>query len=236
MPTLSQQEAILRSSVYNVFYTIAAADPTTDDDRNKSFLRGSRWINTSTNEEFVCTSNEPTAAVWSSTTSYIIDASAGAVTLTLPATPTVGDVVGVVIANADNTVTIARNGKLLIGLAENTTISSAGDGVQLVFTGNAFGWATATELTSTGGGGGGSYTAGEGINITGPVVSRVRYIHTQAVANTTWTVTHNLGYIPTSVTVLDTGGTVCYGGITHDSINQCTITFGFAFGGSAYIE
>lgn len=59
----------MRSTVSAVLYTVAASAPTATDDRNKRFIRGSRWINTSTNEEFVCTSNEPTAAVWSSTTS-----------------------------------------------------------------------------------------------------------------------------------------------------------------------
>lgn len=71
MPSLTQQETALRSATYKGFYTIAAIPPTVTDDRNKSFIFGSRWLCTTVGveEEFVCVSNNPGAAVWLSTTS-----------------------------------------------------------------------------------------------------------------------------------------------------------------------
>lgn len=50
------------------------------------------------------------------------------------------------------------------------------------------------------------------------------YVHNQISAASTWVVTHNLNKFP-SVTVVDSAGTHVSGNITHDSINQTTITF-----------
>ena len=68
MTTLSQQEAFIRSAAYKGFYTIHTTNPLITDDRNKSFVFGSRWLNTVSQEEFVCINNDPGAAVWLSTT------------------------------------------------------------------------------------------------------------------------------------------------------------------------
>lgn len=81
-------------------------------------------------------------------TGYIIDASGSAVTLTLPASPTAGDVVGVAVSNSTNVVTVARNGNLILGVAEDKTITGAGNGIQLVYTGATFGWASTTEIAA----------------------------------------------------------------------------------------
>jgi hypothetical protein len=68
MPTLSQKETAMRSTVAGVLYTQAATAPTADDDRNFRYIVGSRWLDATANEEYVCLSNEPTAAVWKTTT------------------------------------------------------------------------------------------------------------------------------------------------------------------------
>ena len=68
MTTLSQQEAFIRSAAYKGFYTISDKNPVVTDDRNKSVVFGSRWLNTVSQEEFVCINSDPGAAVWKSTT------------------------------------------------------------------------------------------------------------------------------------------------------------------------
>ena len=87
-----------------------------------------------------------TAAV--SDNGYIIDSSLNPVTLTFPASPSVGDVIGVSISNNTNVITLARNGNLLLGDAEDKTITGVGNGIQFVYTGASFGWASTTELSS----------------------------------------------------------------------------------------
>ncbi|RLC09884.1 MAG: hypothetical protein DRI24_21120 [Deltaproteobacteria bacterium] len=69
----------------------------------------------------------------------------------------------------------------------------------------------------TGGGGGGDKT----------------FTFTQAVANTTWNVVHNLGK-SVSVTVVDTGNTVVEGEVIYNSLNDITIIFSAPFTGSAF--
>lgn len=51
----------------------------------------------------------------------------------------------------------------------------------------------------------------------------------------TWVITHNLGKNP-SVTVIDSGGSVVFGAITYNSLNQLTLEFSGAFAGSAYLN
>ena len=46
----------------------AAANPTVTDDSADGYAVGSRWLNTETDEEFVCTDATAGAAVWKSTT------------------------------------------------------------------------------------------------------------------------------------------------------------------------
>lgn len=62
--------------------------------------------------------------------------------------------------------------------------------------------------------------------------SYANYTHTQSVAATTWTVTHNLGRRP-SVTVIDSAGTRVFGGESHQNTNQLTLTFSAPFAGTA---
>lgn len=46
----------------------ASTDPGVDDDASEGYEAGSRWLNTSTGEEFVCFDSTNGAAVWGSTT------------------------------------------------------------------------------------------------------------------------------------------------------------------------
>jgi len=65
--TLSQNETKLRSSIIGVIYTLQTSNPTVSSDRNQGYIIGSRWINISTQIEYVCVTNEPGSAVWNST-------------------------------------------------------------------------------------------------------------------------------------------------------------------------
>ena len=68
---------------------------------------------------------------------YVMTAS---LTLTLPASPAVDDQVGVINASGTTTCVIARNGALLMGLAENMTVDRLNVGFTLVYTGASKGW------------------------------------------------------------------------------------------------
>ena len=68
---------------------------------------------------------------------------------------------------------------------------------------------------------------------TGPA-GTVFYHHIQSVPSTTWVINHNLNGFPTAV-VIDSAGTQWEGLISYGSINQMTITFSAAFGGTAYV-
>jgi len=81
---------------------------------------------------------------------YFIDASSAAIDLDLPASPVAGrSRVRLLVIDATNTITVRRNGSKLLGLDEDRTLSRAGDGIDLVFTGAAFGWSPANELSAS---------------------------------------------------------------------------------------
>ena len=61
-----------------------------------------------------------------------------------------------------------------------------------------------------------------------------RYIHTQASANTTWAIVHDLGGKP-SVTIVDTSDTHVVGDVTYNSETSITVSFTAAFSGYAYL-
>jgi hypothetical protein len=65
--------------------------------------------------------------------------------------------------------------------------------------------------------------------------SVARYTHTQSAASALWTVNHNLGFIPSSVSVRTVGGVEVEAGVTHISINQLNIEFAVPFAGTALI-
>ena len=72
---------------------------------------------------------------------YFVDSSGGTKTMTLPASPSVGDTVAVnSLDGATNTVTIARNSSNIEGSAENLELSSNYAAVTLIFSDASNGW------------------------------------------------------------------------------------------------
>jgi hypothetical protein len=62
------------------------------------------------------------------------------------------------------------------------------------------------------------------------------FVHTQSSASSTWSITHNLGYFPGGVSVVDSAENVVQGDIIHVSSDALTINFTSAFSGKAYIS
>jgi hypothetical protein len=95
---------------------------------------------------------------WSSTSTsitvsandrYFVNTSAGAVTITLPATPQTGDQVSILdLASTfdTNNCTIGRNGLKIMGLTENLILSTEDEAITLVYTGATYGWKLTTNL------------------------------------------------------------------------------------------
>jgi hypothetical protein len=74
---------------------------------------------------------------------YFVNTTSGAITVTLPATPSAGDLVGIKdYANtADtNNITIARNGSNIQGIANDFTISTEGLAITLIYVDGTQGW------------------------------------------------------------------------------------------------
>ena len=61
------------------------------------------------------------------------------------------------------------------------------------------------------------------------------FVHSQGVAASVWTVTHNLGWRP-NATVLDSTNRTVEGDIVYTSANVLTLTFSSAFAGTAYLS
>ena len=62
------------------------------------------------------------------------------------------------------------------------------------------------------------------------------YVHTQGVPSAIWTVTHNLGYRPGGVVVLDETGATCEGDLSYPDVNTLVLTFTAAFSGTATVS
>ena len=95
---------------------------------------------------------------------YFVNTASGAITVTLPASPSSGNVVGVSDYNSTastNSITIARNGSNINGSTSNITISKANSAIQFVYVDATTGWQTVftgntgdvlnTALVATGG-------------------------------------------------------------------------------------
>jgi hypothetical protein len=71
----------------------------------------------------------------------------------------------------------------------------------------------------------------------GPGTIALSYHHVQAVASTTWTVNHALGFIPSGIVVQDNAGNDVIGGdVTHVNVNQLQITFLAPVSGTADVS
>lgn len=78
---------------------------------------------------------------------------------------------------------------------------------------------------------------GEDSTVPGPPgASGGSYEHSQGSASDTWVIVHNLGYRPAGILVVDSAGTEWEGDPVHDSVNQLTIRFNAAFGGTAFLS
>jgi hypothetical protein len=71
---------------------------------------------------------------------HIVCTNAGAVTVTLPSSPTAGQTVWITPGNGRMDTVIARNGQNIMGLAEDMTIDNASVTVQLRFINSTLGW------------------------------------------------------------------------------------------------
>jgi hypothetical protein len=65
--------------------------------------------------------------------------------------------------------------------------------------------------------------------------SDLSYVHTQNSASTTWTINHNLHFIP-NVTVVDSAGTVVEGSYSYPNSTTVVLSFSAAFSGKAYLS
>jgi len=62
------------------------------------------------------------------------------------------------------------------------------------------------------------------------------YVHDQQVPASTWTVVHNLGRFPSSVTVITSAGDLVWTDVVYDTINQLRIISDGSFTGKVYIS
>ena len=84
-------------------------------------------------------------------TGYFVDTSGGAVTATLPATPSAGDIVGFndyARTFATNNLTIGRNGSNIQGVAADATISTNGRSTMFVYVDATQGWIPTEDQTT----------------------------------------------------------------------------------------
>ena len=81
---------------------------------------------------------------------YFVNTTSGAITVTLPATPSAGDIVALqdyAGTWADNNVTIARNGSNIGGAALDAILSSSNQSITLVYVDGTRGWQTINDST-----------------------------------------------------------------------------------------
>ena len=101
---------------------------------------GTQWTGLGGGNPWASTSSSITVAA---NDRYFVDTSGGAKTITLPASPQVGDQVSLVdLASTfdTNNLTIARNSLKIMGQTADMTVSTEDAGIQLVYTGATYGW------------------------------------------------------------------------------------------------
>jgi hypothetical protein len=80
---------------------------------------------------------------------YFIDTTAGALTISLPSSPQIGDQVSILdLASTfdTNNCTIDRNGNKIMGLTENLILAVEDTGITIVYTGATYGWKLVTNF------------------------------------------------------------------------------------------
>jgi hypothetical protein len=82
---------------------------------------------------------------------YFVNTTCGAVTVTLPATPTAGDIISIADYASTfqtNNLTLCRNGSLINGGAFNAALSTQGQSITLVYVDGTKGWKNTMDSTS----------------------------------------------------------------------------------------
>jgi hypothetical protein len=82
---------------------------------------------------------------------YFVNTTCGAVTVTLPATPTAGDIISIADYASTfqtNNLTLCRNGSLINGGAFNSALSTEGQSITLVYVDGTRGWKNTMDSTS----------------------------------------------------------------------------------------
>jgi len=98
-----------------------------------------------------CTTIKTSPLTSESGKGYFINTAGGAVTVTLPSGPSVGDIVAVADAGrsaACNAITIGRNSQKIDNLALCGTICTSGGAATLVYTGSCNGWKTVADTSA----------------------------------------------------------------------------------------
>ena len=101
---------------------------------------GSAWTGLGGGNPWASTSTDITIAA---NDRYFVDTSGGAKTITLPASPQVGDQVSLVDLAATfdtNNLTVGRNSLKIMGATADLVVSTENAGIQLVYTGSTYGW------------------------------------------------------------------------------------------------
>jgi hypothetical protein len=107
---------------------------------------GTQWTGLGGGNPWASTSSSITIAA---NDRYFVNTSAGAITITLPASPQVGDQVSIVdLAGTFDTYncTIGRNSLKIMGLEENLVLAVEDTGITLVYTGATYGWKLVTNF------------------------------------------------------------------------------------------
>jgi hypothetical protein len=107
---------------------------------------GTQWTGLGGGNPWASTSSSITVAA---NDRYFVDTSGAAKTITLPASPQVGDQVSLLdLAGTfdTNNLTIARNSLKIMGLNDDMTVSTENAALQLVYTGSTYGWKLTTNI------------------------------------------------------------------------------------------
>jgi hypothetical protein len=98
-----------------------------------------------------CTTAKTSPFTAAAGTGYFINTTCGAITVTLPATPTAGDIIALKDYGATwdtNNVTLCNNGSLINGVCATATLNTEGQSVTLIYVDATKGWQDIQDSTS----------------------------------------------------------------------------------------
>ena len=124
--------------------------------------------------------------------------------------------------------TYSSNGLRLIFAIENSGVAGFFNGAELTVVNTT--QSSTRSLTGT------RYNDSPSCNVPpASITGDKHFTHTEAVASTTWSITHNLQKM-VSVSVQDTAGNTVHGEVSYTSTDTITITFLSAVAGVAYLN